>query len=642
MALPRLLTRAGPDALACAALFAVACALAALLTRTDVDPDRSYHYALSRVVAEQGIPRALPQVAGIGWDKAFSDKEFLWHQLTGLGYRLAGERGVEAAGVLCTALLLCAAYACARAFARPLPALLWVAGLLGTQAFFAFRATLLRPYVLAIALALGLLAGVLHRRGWVCLLCAALFGLAYHALYVPAALLGLCAALALLLRERGWLRPVGFGAAGLVLGVVLNPYFPQTLFYTRLTLDIALGRMPGPELLGTQGSELARLSLSAFAQLFLGGVLALGAVLAALGVPALRRKVERPAAAALVAAVAAVFLLLAWASPRAAEYALPFTAVALAAVASAYGRLAYALLAVLVAANLPALLQSNAPQPIDRYQRETRAAISHLPAQGPGFVFHCGFDEGAYLLHQRPNLTLVDVLDPLFLALANPELARERQALIRGEQKDAWALLTRLGAAYVICGYPLAVEQLDRDLAFERVWPPSPRAPEPGEGARIWRVLPDAQAPARYRTGQKDAAALEELRLYTPERGALDGTAQARLVQFPRTPAPVGCGLLAPEDRARVSGATAVAVGGGPFWRLFLNGKLLGEGRAHGRGPHARLLPLPAPLREADALILLVCSLSAAPPWGTLAFPSAASLQARCAAVGRPGEASCL
>ena len=86
MALPRLLTRAGPDALACAGLLLVACALAGLLTRTDVDPDRSYHYALSRVVAEQGVPRTLPQVTGIGWDKAFFDKEFLWHQLTGLGY----------------------------------------------------------------------------------------------------------------------------------------------------------------------------------------------------------------------------------------------------------------------------------------------------------------------------------------------------------------------------------------------------------------------------------------------------------------------------------------------------------------------------------------------------------------------------
>ena len=66
------------------------------------DPDRYYHFALSRdmVASGQVFLRSVPQVEDLGWGELFVDKEFLFHQLTALGYRIAGDGGVEWATAL--------------------------------------------------------------------------------------------------------------------------------------------------------------------------------------------------------------------------------------------------------------------------------------------------------------------------------------------------------------------------------------------------------------------------------------------------------------------------------------------------------------------------------------------------------------
>src|SRR5205807_469729 len=61
-----------------------------------LDPDRQYHLAISRDTVARGLLRTVPQVVGLDWDKAFEEKEFLYHQLTALGYRLGGEAGTDA------------------------------------------------------------------------------------------------------------------------------------------------------------------------------------------------------------------------------------------------------------------------------------------------------------------------------------------------------------------------------------------------------------------------------------------------------------------------------------------------------------------------------------------------------------------
>lgn len=59
------------------------------------DPDRAYHYAISRM-ASGGTVLVVPQVIGLGWDERFDEREWLFHVLCSAGWSLAGERGVDA------------------------------------------------------------------------------------------------------------------------------------------------------------------------------------------------------------------------------------------------------------------------------------------------------------------------------------------------------------------------------------------------------------------------------------------------------------------------------------------------------------------------------------------------------------------
>ncbi|MGZ3650875.1 MAG: hypothetical protein ACXWSC_06845 [Bdellovibrionota bacterium] len=79
---------------------------------SDGDPDRYYHIALSKITAESGRPflRSLPQVEDLGWGDYFVDKEFLFHEVTTLGYVIGGERGVEESSFLCSILCLMVFY----------------------------------------------------------------------------------------------------------------------------------------------------------------------------------------------------------------------------------------------------------------------------------------------------------------------------------------------------------------------------------------------------------------------------------------------------------------------------------------------------------------------------------------------------
>ncbi|MBL8941291.1 MAG: hypothetical protein JNM69_42490, partial [Archangium sp.] len=65
-----------------ALLSAFAAGLWSFSGRTPADPDRHFHFAIARTWAEHGVPKALPQVEGIGWNERFVDKEFLFHVVT--------------------------------------------------------------------------------------------------------------------------------------------------------------------------------------------------------------------------------------------------------------------------------------------------------------------------------------------------------------------------------------------------------------------------------------------------------------------------------------------------------------------------------------------------------------------------------
>ena len=98
-----------------------------------------------------------------------------------------------------------------------------------------------RPHVLAIFCFVLLNVGILRRSRWITALGAALFVLSYHALYVPVLTLLIVALLAFAgARDdrRGLLALAGAGLAGVLVGIVANPYFPGALEMTWIHIRI--------------------------------------------------------------------------------------------------------------------------------------------------------------------------------------------------------------------------------------------------------------------------------------------------------------------------------------------------------------------------------------------------------------------
>ncbi len=206
---------------------------------TESDPDRYYHLTLARIIADQGFIHELPQVDDLGWAKQFYEKEFLFHALTALGQKVAGEPGaIFAVWLMCAALFLLI-YAAARFYTGPPTALFLCTLLLFADRQFVRRMFFVRPYVLALVFFFALIVALQRKRpGWVF---GATFGfaLAYHAHYLV--ILALLVTWWFDRHSRISKTMLGAGWLGLVVGVVVNPYFPTNIILAYVHIGVALG-----------------------------------------------------------------------------------------------------------------------------------------------------------------------------------------------------------------------------------------------------------------------------------------------------------------------------------------------------------------------------------------------------------------
>ena len=460
------------------------------------DPDRYYHLALSRLTAEGGLLRRLPQVEDLGWGNYFPDKEFLFHALTGGAWAVGGDAAVlwlvPPIGILIALLLY---FELGRVL-RPAPAaLLATAGLLGTAAFL-FRMSLLRPHVLAVLLFCLLLLAILRARPRLAAIAALAFALAYHAFYVVGVVV---VALWLLRRQEGLGRHAwAWVLGGLCAGLLVNPYFPSNVGVGVFTLKLALGLATLPPLQETPEvfAPEPALVLLAF------GFAPLCAL--ACAIAAWRRKLEpgTPRTALLfLLLVAGAFSALGLQSLRAMEYAVP-SAILLAGHATSlrlFGRHTLALLLAL-------LLLCQGWLGLQHYRRnwsapersgypEYAALLQQIPPGTGAKVFHCEWETGAFILHARPDLRFVDLLEPAFLWHLSPERYNARQGLLHGAFADPRAILRgAFRADYVLCGQRGAalIRQMDaRPGDFSSA--PGSR----GDAVRLFAVRPEATVQSR-------------------------------------------------------------------------------------------------------------------------------------------------
>lgn len=418
------------------------------------DPDRYYHLGLSRLIAASGLLRVLPQAEDLGWGRYFPDKEFLFHVLTGSASALGGDAGVLWLVPLvgaCVALLL---YGEASRVLRPASAACLVAAALLATPAFLFRMSLLRPHLLAVLIFVLLVLAVVRARPRLAAVAAACFALSYHAFYV----VGLVIAAAFVLRrQEGFSRSAwAWVLGGLCLGLVLNPYFPSNLTVGVLHLRLALGLSSLPAIEETPEIFQPSLGLVVFTY----GFVPLSAAICAFA--AWRRRLEPGAARSeflFLLLVTGSFAALGFKSLRAMEYAVP-AAILLAGHACRLALLGTRTLPVMLGVLLACQgwiglhfyrAQWTNPQGSD-YPAYAQL-LQQVPRDRAYKVFNCEWESGAFILHARPDLRFVDLLEPAFLWHASPQHYYARQGLIRGAFADPRGILHgAFGADYVLCG----------------------------------------------------------------------------------------------------------------------------------------------------------------------------------------------
>lgn len=452
------------------------------------DPDRFYHLALSAQMASNGILRTLPQAEDIGWGRYFPDKEFLFHALTGTASWLAGPVGVLAVvPLLGIAIALCLYLTLTRVLSP------WRAGVLTSMGLLLspiliFRLTMLRPHLLAIFCFCLLLAAILRGRAWLAALAAAAFALSYHAFYIPVIVVMVAAAIKWP-QDKGRFRTWQWAAGGVIVGIILNPYFPSNLLMSWAHVKIALGIGLPAGL--RSGNELLPLGFLEYLDYF--GFLPTALIGTTVLVFVRKLRMEPQLAGFwFLFALSTLLVLLSFKSSRATEYAAPcvilLAGYGLGLVSQTRGLWLACLLLLLTQGHSAWTYYSDIwGKPQEGYSGWYLAAVNSLPADSTGLkVFNCEWAAGSYLLFARPTIRFVDLLEPAFLWQASPAKYLARERLISGQDPDPrQTLRLQFDADYVLC----AIQPLNRQMEsqpeqFEPVQPEQPTGP-----VRVFRIL---------------------------------------------------------------------------------------------------------------------------------------------------------
>ena len=442
-----------------------------------LDPDLYYHLAISKLTAQSGLIRSLPQVQDLNWGTYFPDKEFLFHQFTALGYRMGGDTGVL---IFCRILCLCILALLVYLLMRSKVPLYKIAPLfilcLGLNQYLLIRLVFVRPHLPAIFCFFLLILGLNRRCRWTTLSACFFYALSYHAFYMPLMLLGIYGAVEFYVhKQRRNLLFLSWGIMGLGVGILVNPYFPSNLSMSFYVLSIALRTIQIPFLnFGTEVLPLSPMSYfsNSFFFLMMLGIMGYNLYLANR-----KKKLKQETTLLFIYCCSVILWILVAMSPRAMEYAIPMTFIALGFTSvSLYIKEKQFWAAIIIAAiaYLPFFNYQFSPLSEQKLVRDQiTPAITALGSDSLGKkVFNCVWGDSPFLLYQRPDLKFVDILDPTLLYQKSPQLYLVRALVARGMHGDPYAVLRDVfGADYVLCdrsGFP---QQVENDFRFEQLFP---------------------------------------------------------------------------------------------------------------------------------------------------------------------------
>lgn len=611
------------------------------------DPDRYFHFAISRQIVESGqiVLRELPQIEGLGWDKFFAEKEFLFHQITALAYRIGGNDGVvQAAWLLALAgLLIFYNYAARRIGAL---ASFFLTGIFFGSPILVWRLLMVRPHVLAIACFTAMIAFALKRNRWGLFFSILFFALSYHAFYMPLVVIGASFLAYYATRsgpeEKGEWTPYLFGLAGLACGILLNPYFPSNVvFGAQIALIPSL--MSGKLSMIGFGDELYPVASNVFLTSF-----SIPLLIFLVAIWRMSRDHRHTGsfgyASLFLVQLMFFYLLITFQSRRGGEYLLPVAAFLAVEVWQSSGfsaekatrRLFYGAAGLVFAWHVWAAVQEVR---LDKWTGPSHVegalkAAESLPPDRAALVFNCEWDFSPYLFYSRPKMRFLDILDPSLLYFANEEAHQARERLKASEVADSYGLLKNaFKADYVYCRNTVVVSQMERDPRFRRLFPESfeqkdaslgffvyELKPEPLEGyvRNFEQVFVPAQDGDFRRIGPADidfqGAKPEEL-TYS---GFLDLSRQFSEQAKSAGDGGALCALVRPSRMKELAGSRYLSLGGGRNIRIWKNGKpwFSSEYAYLQAAMHQQIIPMGEALKESDRLDFLVCSAAKSNFWG--------------------------
>ena len=409
------------------------------------EPDRLFHFSLLSQLVQQHVFHltSWAQLPLLGWQDYFSDKEFLFHLLLYYPAKFGGETAVVATVLFCSSALIWLPYFFFPASRRLALGLSMTAIVMNP--YMLFRISLIRPHILAITLFLLLLLVFKSKRPVLCALFSFLFALSYHAFYLVVLVALVFHSISILTKyydtssEKYFCKKEVLATSfGLALGIFVNPYFPSNLVRAIQHLAIAIRpNLFAQDLQLRLGTELLPFSTAEFAYAFSGIVLA-AAIAAVVFFRRMKILTQANIWANSVFFLMIIFWTLSVRSPRAVEYAVPVTVLWLALVAQPQSKkFKFALLAVILVCQLGSLreLFHNLEKP-GVYHVFSPALVEKILTPIPKGkklrIFHTNWALGPYLLYYRPQVEIIDVLDPTFLLLHSPEKALVLSLLVQG------------------------------------------------------------------------------------------------------------------------------------------------------------------------------------------------------------------
>jgi hypothetical protein len=421
-------------------------------TPSIVGNDGYYHIKLAALMRAGGLkPDFVWLPLTILNPDQFVDHHFLFHVLLmpfTLGDLIVGAKW---ASVLFASTAVVAIWWMLRRQTVP-HAAFWALGTLAVSEAFIFRMSMPRAQSLSLTmlvLALGWLLSGQHRR---------LIGLGF--LYVwlydafPLLLLACACYVAAewLVAGRLRLKPLGYAGMGILLGLVINPYFPDNLSF--------VGRHILPKLANATsvsvGSEWYPYDTAQLLSNSGIALLALASGVFALGLAGRRMRVETATALLLSLAVG----LMLFQARRFVEYfpafALIFAAFAWAPLIEGASRrvvlpgLAALALGMGLWLNLGASIKSaHASKPAQRYQAASAWLERNTPSGAR--VFQTDWDDFPRLFFHNNHNTYTIGLDPTYLQLQDPDLYELWVDLTQGRAEDlSAAIVDSFGVEYVL------------------------------------------------------------------------------------------------------------------------------------------------------------------------------------------------